>query len=295
MVGCASLGGDGVAGERLKGLARIRSLYPTLTPAEQKVADQVLADPERAIYYSITELAEAAGVAESTVIRFCQSLGLKGYQAFKLELARSLVDPYENIQSDLKPDDDLGTAIRKIGYAATQAIVDTVKVLDRDELERAVMALVKARRVNFYGVGASGITALDAQYKFLRIGRLAEAYIDPHSQAMAASLLRRGDVAVGISHSGSTKDVVHSCRVAKESGATVIAITNYARSPITHEADIVLLTASPETPLGSSSVRSKIAQLLVLDLLFTGVVLRLGLAAHEALEKTARSVLDKLY
>ncbi|HHV53978.1 MAG TPA: MurR/RpiR family transcriptional regulator [Firmicutes bacterium] len=276
-------------------MAGIRSVYPSLAPAEQKVAYYVLEHPEEVIYASVTQLAEACGVGESTIIRFCQSVGFRGYQDLKLALAMQQREAPGTIQEDIQPDDPLPLVIEKVSYANVQIIRDTARMVDAGALERAIDTLVRARRVEFYGVGASGVTALDAKYKFLRIGFVCDAYVDSHLQAMSAATLQPGDVAVGISHSGSTKDVVDSCRVAARAGATVIAITDYKRAPITEVAHITLLTACREKPLGSGTLRSKIAQIHVLDLLWTGVALRLGERALEYTRKTAEAVVDKLY
>lgn len=163
------------------------------------------------------------------------------------------------------------------------------------ELEKAVDAIINARKIQFYGVGASGYTALDAKYKFMRLGLNVDANLDAHIQAISAVSLTDKDVAVGISFSGSTKDTVETCRLAKEAGAKVIAITNYARSPITSVADIVLLTSAKETPLRSGALTSKIAQLHILDLLYTAVAVKLKDRAVQELNKTAKAVLKKLY
>ncbi|MBE3576749.1 MAG: MurR/RpiR family transcriptional regulator [Limnochordales bacterium] len=277
------------------GLAEIRSMYPSLAPSEQRVADYVLQHPEEVIYASVTQLAEACGVGESTVIRFCQSVGFRGYQELKLALALQHRDPPREIQGDVQPGDGLPVMVEKVTYANLEIIRDTARMVDYQALEKAIDTLVGARRVEFYGVGASGVTALDAKYKFLRVGFTCDAYVDSHLQAMSAATLGPGDVAVGITHSGSTKDVVDSCRIAREAGATVIAITDYKRAPIVEVADITLLTACREGPLGSGALRSKIAQIHLLDLLWTGVVLRLGDRALTYTEKTAHAVVDKLY
>ena len=277
------------------GLAGIRSVYPSLAPSEQRVADYVLQRPHEVIYASVTQLAEACGVGESTVIRFCQSVGFRGYQESKLALALQYRDRPREIQSDVQPGDGLAVMVEKVTYANLEIIRDTARMVDFQALEKAIGTLIAARRVEFYGVGASGVTALDAKYKFLRLGFTCDAYVDSHLQAMSAATLGPGDVAIGISHSGSTKDVVDSCRIAHNAGATVIAITDYKRAPIVEVADITLLTACREGPLGSGALRSKIAQIHLLDLLWTGVVLQLGDRALEYTEKTAQAVVDKLY
>ena len=276
-------------------LGLIRSHYPSLTPAEQRVADFILNNPGKVIYMSVTELAEKCDVGDGTVVRFAHDIGLSGYQELKLILSRDLSNSFEYVLEDVSPEDSLEDIVRKITNRNLRAIADTTQLISIDSLNRAIEAIYKARRVEFYGVGASGFTALEAKYKFLRIGILCDALTDPHLQAMSASTLNSRDVAIGVSHSGATKDTVDSIKVAKNAGATTICITNFARSPITEFTDIVLLTASPEAPLASGAIRSIVSQLHVLDLLFTGVAMRLGEQALRYTEMTAQAVLNKLY
>lgn len=281
--------------ETLTCLGLIRSHYPSLTPAEQKIADFILSNPRDVIYMSVTELAEKCEVGDGTVVRFAHDIGLSGYQELKLILSRDLSSSFEYVLEDVLPEDPLEDIVRKITNRNLKAIADTTQLIDMNSLNRAIEAISKARKVEFYGVGASGFTALEAKYKFLRIGVLCDALTDPHLQAMSASTLTPKDVAVGISHSGATKDTIESIKVAKEAGAITICITNFARSPITKFTDIVLLTASPEAPLTSGAIRSIVAQLHVLDLLFTGVAMRLRGQAIKYTERTAQAVLNKLY
>ncbi|MEW6048954.1 MAG: MurR/RpiR family transcriptional regulator [Bacillota bacterium] len=276
-------------------MSYIRDIRPNLAPAEQKVADYVLSHAPEVVYASVTSLAEACGVSESTVIRFCHATGFKGYQELKLTLARDLAQPPGTIEENIELSDDLPTVVTKVTANSVQCLYDTQRLLDVSQLRRAVDAIAGASRVNFYGVGGSGASALQAAYKFLRIGVQSYAYVDGHLQAMAAATLGPGDVAVGISQSGSTKDVVEACTRARESGATVIGITGHVRSPLAKVAGIVLVTATREAPLGSDAIRSTIAQLYVIDLLFTGVCMARYDRAMEYTGKTAEAVLTKLY
>lgn len=276
-------------------LPKIRSEYNSLPPSEVKVADYVLQNPEEIIYLSVSELATEVDVSDSTIIRFCKDVGFKGYQEFKLFIAQDLVVTIENINEDISENDDLETLSKKITFSNKQAIEETMSVLNLDALKTAIDKILEADKIQFYGVGASGITACDAKYKFLRIGKNVDCYTDAHLQAMSAATLGEDDLVVGISHSGSTKDVVDSCKIAGQEGATVICITGHNKSPITRVSDIKLLTATKEGPLGSGALRSKIAQLHMLDLIFTGVSLKQKEKTIEYTEKTAKAVIDKLY
>ena len=276
-------------------ILKLRSIYNAFTKAEKKVADVVLEKPDIVIYDSITELSEQCEVGETTVIRFCRKLGLSGYQEFKLLLARDLVVPVENLHENIDINDDLETLMRKIAADNIQVITNTTKILSIEQLSDAVDAIINAKRIEIYGVGASSYTAFDAMYKFKRIGLIANAYPDSHMQSMAATTLNKNDVAIGISFTGSTIDTVHCLQIAKKTGAKIICITNHARSPITKYADIVLLSSAKETPLRSGALTSKIAQLFLLDVLYTAVAIKTKDKALATINKTAESVVDKLY
>ncbi|MGB4636192.1 MAG: MurR/RpiR family transcriptional regulator [Limnochordia bacterium] len=278
------------------GLARIRSAYPSLTPTEKKVADYCLEKPEEIIYLSVTQLGERCGVGEATIIRFSQAVGFSGYQALKLSLALELATRQESAPcGTLAPGDSMEALSEKITAMNASALQDTSRMVHPQTLERAVEAMIQAKRLFFLGVGTSGLTALDAQSKFLRIGMLAHAFADAHHQIMAMAHVDEEDVCVGFSHSGSTKDTVDCMRLAKENGAFTIAVTDVVKLPITEVSDVVLLTSSAEDPLQGGSLRSKLAQVHMIDLLYTGVAHRLGEAVVELKKRTALSVVDKLY
>lgn len=278
------------------GLARIKSAYPSLTPTEKRVADYCLEHPEQIIYLSVTQLGEKCGVGESTIIRFSQAVGFSGYQDLKLNLALDLpTRKTSTVGGTLTADDSTQTLIDKVTAMNASALQDTSRLVNPKILNKAVEEIIQARRLFLVGVGTSGLTALDAQSKFLRIGMLSYALNDAHHQIMAVAHVRQGDVCIGFSHSGSTKDTVDSVRLAKQNGAFTIAVTDIVKSPITEVSDLVLLTSSAEDPLQSGSLRSKIAQIHMLDLLYTGVALRLSEEVVELTKKTALSVVDKLY
>ncbi|MGQ9631646.1 MAG: MurR/RpiR family transcriptional regulator [bacterium] len=276
-------------------LARLRGVYPSLNPAEMKVADFILKDPEAVIRLSITEVAEKSDTSEATVVRVSQLIGYQGFQELKIVLARDLGGSFRYIHEEIKRGDSASAIAEKVFQGNIQAIRDTLDILDRGEFERAIDAIRKAHHVDFYGVGTSGFVALDAQNKFLRIKIPSRAFIDPHSQAMSAALLDKGDVAVGISHSGSTKDIVDALSIAKSAGATTICITNYTHSPIIKVADIKLYTASRETTFRSGAITSRIAQLSIIDALFLGVAMSRYDETIEYLERTTEAVKAKRY
>lgn len=276
-------------------LAKVRRMFSGFRPAEQKVASYILEHGDKVIYQSITELSAATGTSDATIIRVCNNLGYSGYQELKIALARELVSPHKNIHEDIQPTDTLAVAVRKAFQANMQAISDTLDVLSNDALERAVEAIVGAEQVYLYGVGTSALAAQDAYYKLLRVGVHANFYVDPHMQAISTALITEKDAAIGFSHSGSTKDVVDVLTLARSRGACVICIVNRARSPVGKLADILLRTASEETPFGSGGMPSMMAQLSVVDALFVGISLRIYDRAISFIERTGETVKNKKY
>jgi RpiR family carbohydrate utilization transcriptional regulator len=266
-----------------------------LRAAEQRVADFILKAPDELIYLTVTELAERTNTSESTVVRLCQKIGYKGYQEFKIVLARDLVEPTNELYAEIAPTDTLEAIKSKVFQANAQALRDTIEVLDDAELQRAVDALGSAGRVEIYGVGGSGPLALDAYHKFLKLGMVAIAHSDGDLMAMSSALLKTGDVALGISHTGASRDVTDALARAKENGATTICITHRSTSPITKVSDIKLHTAAKQTAFGSSTSSSRIAQLTIVDTIYVGIALRRYDRSIETIGKTREATEAKRY
>ena len=244
-----------------------------LYAAEQRVAEAILADPEAVLTSSVTELANRAGASEATVVRFCRSLGYKGYQDFKISLARDLVAPIKSLHEELEEGDEPEEVATKVFRSHIQTLEETLAALDPAVFARAVELLLGARRIFFIGVGTSAPTVLDAHNKFFRLGFDAAAQTDSHLQVMQAALLSEGDVVVAVSHSGQTRDPIETVRVAKAKGASAIAITNAALSPLARLCDLVLVTASRETRFRMEALASRIAQTTIVNALFMACAL----------------------
>ena len=212
-------------------------------------------------------------MSEGSIVRLCQQLDLKGFQDLKLSLARDLVEPVQFIHEDLKPEDDVDTVVEKIFRSDIQALADTLKVLDLAAMQAAVKLILAAERVEFYGIGSAAPVAIDAHYRMLRIGIKCSVVVDSHVQAVSASLTGPEVVTVTISHSGSTMETLAATRLAKESGAKTIVITNYGKSPILAYADVVLHTAARETQFRTEALTSRIAELGIVDALNACVAL----------------------
>lgn len=270
-------------------LARLRSALPGLTPALQRIAEYSLDAPEKVLYHTVTELAEAASSSEGSVIRFCKDLGFSGFQDFKLALATDLASmPKESVS-----DTPVNIITEAVHYSEA-AIRETAQLLNLDEVERVAARILSADRINVYGVGASGVIGRYVHYKLLRLGLNVQVFVDPHLAAMSAVHLTTASVAIGVSSSGSIIDTVHALQTARKAGAFTVALTNRAKSPMTASSSAVLLASSPESPLTGGAIPSKIGQLLVLDVLFSSL-LSLRKSGPTAVQKTAEAVVDKSF
>lgn len=275
--------------------SRIQEKLESLSKMERKTAECMAENQDKLIYSSITELAELAGTSEATVTRVCTKLGYSGFQALKVSVARELVSQQEKIHEDLKADSPPEMIIDKIFSSAIHTLTMTRKALDGKAVAGSIEALCRARRIVIVGNGNSGAIALDAQHKFLRIGLDASAYTDDHMQMIAVVSMTKDDVLIAISHSGSSRDVAEAMQVAKENGATVISITNNGISPVSKLADIRLYTYSQETKYRTYAISSRMAELTIIDTLYTGVSLRLGDKAIQNFEALEKALVVKKY
>ena len=271
-------------------LSKISEQLDSLSAAERKVAEAALAEPKWFVHAAVAEIALRAGVSQPTVIRFCRTLGYKGLPEFKLALSASISQsglPY--VHAELNTDDDMGNVMEKVLGNTAASLLGARRSLKESELENAVSWLASARRIEFYGVGNSGIVAQDAQHKFFRFGISAVAYSDAHIQLMAAAVLAPQDVLVAVSNSGSSIEILDAAGIAKKNGARLIAIT-HPDSPLAHVADCVLATAVQEDANLYTPMVSRLLQLAVVDILAIGLALRLGETASLQLEKGKLSV-----
>ncbi|MEO9236547.1 MAG: MurR/RpiR family transcriptional regulator [Jatrophihabitantaceae bacterium] len=280
-------------------LVRVRGALPSLQPAAKRVAAIVLSDPAAASQMSISVLAQHAETSVATVMRFSRAVGFGNYPQLRLGLAGAAAREHalggDRLQAggDIDVDDTLRQVVDKIIYNEARALEETGAHLDLDVLGQAVQYLLQARRIDIFGIGASGFVGQDLHQKLHRIGLLAFIWTDPHSALTAAALLSKSDVAIGISHSGATVDTVEPLQVAAERGARTIALTNHARSPIAEVANLVLTTAARETPFRSGATASRIAQLAVVDCLFVGVAQQAYDQASVALSNTYNTIRER--
>ncbi len=269
-------------------LERIRASIPALPPAEQRVAKLLMSDPRSFASLPVAELAERAHVSKPTVVRFCRSIGYDGLADFKRKLAGSVNEGVPYVHRSVDDDDKAGDIVVKVVDNAVAALLRWRNAAAGQSVERAVAALAEAgrragqgSRIEFYGVGNSGIVAQDAQHKFFRLGVNAAAVSDGHMQIMSATMLKPGDCAVIISNSGRSRDLLDVADIARKKGATVIAITA-SGSPLARVAQqasaghVLLAADHPEDADRYSPMVSRLLHLLIIDILTTGVALRLG-------------------
>ncbi|MFJ4692888.1 MurR/RpiR family transcriptional regulator [Streptomyces sp. NPDC088766] len=259
--------------------ARVRALAPSMTRSMQRVAETVAGDPAGCAALTVTRLAQRTGTSEATVVRTARLLGYPGYRDLRLALAGLAAQQQSGrapaLTTDIAVDDPIADVVAKLARDERQALADTAAGLDTVQLGAAVAAVAAARRTDVYGVGASGLVAQDLVQKLLRIGLVAHAHSDPHLAVTNAVQLRAGDVAVAITHSGSTRDVVEPLRVAFERGATTVAVTGRPGGAVAQYADQVLTTSTArESELRPAAMSSRTGQLLVVDCLFVGVAQR---------------------
>ena len=260
-------------------LDRIQAALPSLAPAEQRVGRLVLSDPRSFAKLPVSELADRAHVSKPTVVRFCRSVGYDGLSDFKLKLAGSVSEGVPFIHRSVDVDDKTSDIMVKVIDNTVAAFLKYRNDASSALIEKAVTALVNAytlgRRIEFFGVGNSGVVAQDAQHKFFRLGSTGVAYSDGHMQVMSASLLQHGDCVLVISNSGRTRDLMDSCDIARKNGATTIVITA-SGSPLAAAGDIHLAADHPEGFDRYSPMVSRLLHLMVIDILATCVALRIG-------------------
>ncbi len=266
-------------------LIRLRGLYPSLKTALRKVAEVILRQPEMAIYASVNEVAAVALVSEATVMRFCRILGFKGFQDFKIALAREMVIPSPRFHEEIGgAGEDDAALVRKVFQTNRVALQDTLEILDIEAIKEAARLLLAARQIIVIGVGGSGPAVTYAGNRFLLLGLRAYLCTDFYLMLMAASLLSRGDVVLAISNLGTTREIVETVGLAREKDARVMCITNNSLSPLARMCNPTLVTASREVTLPEEAVASLTCQIAILDALFALLAQTRGEQSREALD-----------
>lgn len=282
---------------------KIKNMYNTLRDSEKKVADYILLNGYSVSQMTLANLSKEVGVSEPTIIRFVKGIGFSGYSEFKMELMKDwgresvseVLDSDLLVELHIGEDEKIEDIPSKMIGMTIKALEDTLKIIDIDNYQKAITMIKAANIIDVYGVGNSGSIANDIMNKLLRIGLNCRAYSDNHLQQICASHLTKDDLAIGISHSGSTIDTVNTLKIAKNSGAKTIALTNFKASAISEYADITLYTGDLETTFYSETMVSRISQLAIVDMLYMGILLSNYKLYTKRLDKVNILVKDKNY
>lgn len=272
-------------------LLDIKIKYNTFSNAEKKIADYLLNPQRDDLPMFITELATRCGTSEATIVRFSKRLGFNGYQQFKLALARSSLSP---VGTNITKEDSAYDILEKVCSDVYCSLEKTKSAIDKNALQRCCEKILSAEQIYIFGLGNSASVAMDASHKMFRLGLHSTAYTDNHMQSIAASHTTANDVVIGISHSGRSKDVIQALKIAKDNGAATISLTNQGKSPIEKVSDIVLHTVSDETNYRILGLSSRIAQLAIIDTLYSYLVCHIDNAQEEILKTESSLQMKKL-
>ena len=273
---------------------RIRSIYDSLSNAEKKVADYFLNNVENVFNKPIAQLAQEAGVSKVAWVRFCKDIGFDGLKDLKkalfTQMREKTDEAVEDPFSDVRDVSDTKSLIDGIKYNSIRAIQDTAEMLDPEALEKAARAILNARSVRIFGVGASGMVGNDLHSKLMRINKNSYFATDHHTQLTYAASMTDQDVAVLISMSGTTSEVLEVLSLIRRCGTPSIALTKYSKTPLAMNADTVLYISSQEITMRSGAMSSRLAQLMVIDALFTAVAHMDYEAIAGSLEKSHETI-----
>ena len=249
-------------------LLNLQAVYGSLKSAEKKAADLMLEDPAAVTGMKVADFSEQAGCSEATIVRLAKDLGYEGFPELKNDFRNHMScennDAFENISGSDNPE----LVLRKVFDTTISALNDTIKITDLSVFTEAAESVNAAENILFCGVGDAGIVATEAQQRFLRIGKRTVFSLDPDTQLINASQLKKGDVVVAISYSGRSRTVIDTVKVAKEAGAEIIAITNFPVSPLTKKADYVLQTAVFSKSVGNEIIAKRVTALCIVESLF---------------------------
>jgi len=282
--------------------SKIKKFYAVLLPSEKKAADYVLLHTHDVSSMSLAQLSTEAGVSEPTIIRFVRKIGCDGFSVFKMGLMKdwgreiTSEKPHKLlVDLHIKETDKIEDIPSKIIGLTVKALEDTLKIINTDEYIRSVAMISTSNIIDIYGVGNSGSIAGDFMNKLIRIGLNCRQYSDSHLQQICAGHLTGQDLAIAISHSGSTIDTVKALEIARKSGAKTMAITNYKGRNISRYADVTLYTGDVETMFYSETMASRISQLAIVDMLYMGVLLSNYDLYTKRLDKVNLLVKEKNY
>ncbi|MDR3562251.1 MAG: MurR/RpiR family transcriptional regulator [Negativicutes bacterium] len=274
--------------------SHIRTRYHILSPTQKRIADFVLCNSEGVFLLSLSELAEKCQTSETTILRFLHKLGIDSYQVFRVRIAQDAASRSgQAIYEEIRVGEPLDQIRQKVIMSTVTSIQDLNNLITTAVLEKVAGLILKAKRILFCGVGASGVVATDAFHKFLRLGIDAAFFTDTHFMNIACSHVDSNTLVFAITHSGESRDILEATALAKKNRAKVVALTSHAHSTITQQADYILLSSSNETKFRSDAMVSRILQLVILDILYVAVVLKLGETGVDKINTSRLAVAKK--
>lgn len=276
-------------------LSRISDTLPKLSGVNQKIALYILNAPQETINLTITELGSQIGVSDASIVRFAKALGFSGFHAMKIRLAEDIVSPLSYVHEDLSPDDPVSVAVQKVMTMGLRALEDSLQLLDAQIIERAIGALARAQQIVLLASGNSIPIAMDLNFRLTKIGLQSRYSADATLQEMQASLLSAADVALGISHTGSSKDTVHALELAQAAGATTIGMTNHSESPLTRYASLCLLTTTRLGHFREERLDSNLSMQGLAEALAVGISIKRSSATEDAVTKTLNATAHRKY
>ncbi len=250
---------------------KIKEGFNSFTNTEKKLANYILKNKEEVVNLSAQELSDKADISPAAVVRFSKTLGYKGFTALKVDLAKERDERENDTSVIISADDSIKDIIRKVKVSNTSSIEETIGLLNIDVIKVAVEAMVNANRIYLFGIGASGLVAMDLQQKLLRINKNTLYQMDPHTQIASSVHIEDADVAIGISYSGETNEVNVPLKIARENGAKTIAITRYNKNSLSKIADYTIYLPNDEKDLRVGAITSRIDALTIIDILYLGV------------------------
>ena len=268
---------------------KLKEYEKDASPTEKAIINYILRNPEETSQLTIYKLAEKTFTSPSSIIRLCKKNGYTGYKDFTKELIyeQAIRTNYKEASiSDLSRSDDIEDIVAKVTHKNILSLEETEKLLDYEVIKACVKTIYDCDRLVIFGMGASLIVAKDAQLKFTRINKMSHVSEDWHTQLLHARNMSERDVALVISYSGQTEEMITCAQAAKANGATIISITKVTDSPINRLADYSLYVASNEFSFRSGAMSSRIAQLNIIDILYSGYVNTMYDESFERLEKT---------
>ncbi len=251
----------------------IRGLYPSMHKVERIIADYILKSHNDVINMTVAQIGRKINVADSSIIRFCKSLGFSGFSEFKLQLAKGFIEPEKLIFENIEKGDHNHTVLKKVFGSNIKTLQNTLKMIQQESFNQAVDALLNADKIIFYGVGSSATIVDDFYYRFMRIGLPVEGIKDPHIAMISASMLSENSLAIGISHTGKTQTTVNTLKMAKTKNAQTMCVTSFFKTPLTEVSDISLVISSSEGTIMNEAISSRIAHITLLDSLYACVSL----------------------